>query len=201
MERSTIFYESWVNPLFLWPFSIVFCMFPHSPGVSQGADVPGRPGRDGADAGDADGADGGGSLVASREVDLGFYWQSPVRGKNRESLAIGPISIYNIYIIMYIYILYIYRLKIYIYTYMGNYIYIYPLHKTPLTIFVSIINVPSKFGKESSRPSAKVYSYCILWRGHQLAWQSRSSKSIAKLPWTPINFTDIMLYIYIRIYI
>ena len=88
--------------------------------------MPGRPGRDGADAGDADGADGGGSLVASREVDLGFYWQSPVRGKNRESLAIGPISIYNIYIyiIMYIYIyiyIYIYRLKKYIYTYMGNY--------------------------------------------------------------------------------
>ena len=82
--------------------------------------MPGRPGRDGADAGDADGADGGGSLVASREVDLRFYWQSPVRGKNRESLAIGPISIYNIYIIMYIYIyiyIYIYRLKnIYIHT-------------------------------------------------------------------------------------
>ena len=45
--------------------------------------MPGRPGRDGADAG-ADGADAegsGGSLVASREVDLGFDWQSPVRGR------------------------------------------------------------------------------------------------------------------------
>ena len=74
--------------------------------------MPGRPGRDGADAG-ADGADAegsGGSLVASREVDLGFDWQSPVRGKNRESLAIGLISIYNIYI--YVHRLNIYRLYI-----------------------------------------------------------------------------------------
>ena len=44
----------------------------HSPGVSQGADVPGRPGRDGVDG--AEGAERSGSLVASREVDLGFHW-------------------------------------------------------------------------------------------------------------------------------
>ena len=34
MERSTIF--SWENPLFLWPFSIAFCMFTRGYDLSNG---------------------------------------------------------------------------------------------------------------------------------------------------------------------